>query len=662
MVNFNKILVANRGEIARRIIKTAHNMDYTCAVIYTNEEINSDFVNDADEAYCLGDGDITDTYLNIKKITDIAINNGIEAIHPGYGFLSENYEFARECEGKNLVFIGPTSDNIKLMSQKSVAREFVKSLGIKLLESVKGNNPEELLLQAHKLKFPVIVKADSGGGGKGMHIVYDPKQLKNTVETARREALAYFGDANVYIEEYLISSRHIEVQVIGDQYGNLIHLFDRECTIQRRHQKIIEEAPAYGLTEEIRNGIVNSSLKIAREMNYVSAGTLEFLLDENMNFYFLEMNTRIQVEHGVTEQITGIDIVKEQIQIAQGLPIEIRQEDISIHGYALEARIYAENPLNEFMPSAGTVVTYFEPADESIRIDSAITGPALISSKFDPMIAKVIVNEDNREKSRIKLVKSLQQYVIHGIETNISYLSELLNNKEFVNKNYSTSFCDDSKNIILSSFQHRYRNLSVELIISAFFIYTFQNNSTDNYNKSVWQSLGYWRNIMLAELEIFNDNYKVEFKKPDDDNFVFWINDGGPFYVTGKKDVSKVNFVYNGKKNLIYVSSVAEDYYMTLSGFTFTFKYLNNYRSNSSIQNTLNLFNQQNKVLAPLNGKIIKMNIKINEKVNKGDILMVLESMKMENHIIASRNGEITEIFVKNGDLVNGKDVLAVLS
>ncbi len=664
MLNFSKILIANRGEIARRIIRTAREMDYKCAVIYSSGEINADFVSEADEAYDLGNGNIHETYLNITKIIDIALRNGIQAIHPGYGFLSENYKFAKACEENNIVFIGPTSENIKLMSQKTAAREFVKSLGIPLLESVQGNSPEELLKKSGKLKYPVIVKADTGGGGKGMQIVKKPEELSKILEISQREALAYFGDSNVYLEEYLEYPRHIEVQILGDCYGNIIHLYERECTIQRRHQKIIEEAPSLCLSDNLRNKLLEASLTIARKMKYLNAGTIEFLVDENQNFYFLEMNTRIQVEHPVTEKITGIDLVREQLNIASGNRLNFKQEDISVNGHAIESRIYAENPFNEFLPSVGSVIKYQEPTGRSVRIDSALSGPALISSDFDPMIAKVISGDLNRESARLNLIRFLQQYIIHGIDTNIPYLIEILNNPGFIQNSYSTSFCKDSKNMLQASYIKKMHGLSIELITAAFLIFTFPfliNHVNTNDNR-VWKSLGYWRNIMVTEINILDVNYNITFKKQGTDNFTFCINEKVPLLVKGREKNGRVDFLFSGQRHVAFISSLSDIYYLSINGNTYTIRRNDITKTKFVKESGLNSFNQQNKILATINGKIIKMNVKMNEKVNKGDILMVVESMKMENYILAPKGGKITNICVNTGDLVKGRDVLAILT
>lgn len=664
MINLKKILISNRGEIARRIMRTGREMGYTCCVIYSREDANTDFVTEADEAYDLGNGNLLETYLNIPKIISIALHHGIQAIHPGYGLLSENFLFAQACEENNIIFIGPTQKNIKLMSQKHEARKLAHSLDIPLLASVYSHNILDLISLSSNLNYPVIVKAVSGGGGKGMYIVHEKEVLKDVIEKAGREAYSYFGDPSLYIEEYLESPRHIEVQLLGDNYGNIVHLFERDCTIQRRHQKIIEEAPALTLRDDVRKNIIDSALKIANTIGYVSAGTIEFLMDEKQTFYFLEMNTRVQVEHPVTEMITGIDIIKEQFNIAEGRHLSFKQEDIYCKGHAIECRIYAENPFKEFKPSSGSIITYIEPSENIVRIDSSIKGPAVISDNYDPMISKLISYGPDRESARVNLLNSLHDYIIHGIDTNITYIIEILNHPLFIQNSYSTAFCIDSSHFLHKSHEKRIKESPVELIVAAFLIFNFSpgNSQLTAPGSPAWQNFGYWRNLMVTEINVLGKNYKVSFKKQSSNTFTFNINDNHYISISGNVLNARVDFNFSMHRYVAFMSILADTYYISLSGVTISF-FRNDIIKIQDKKDKINNFPEpDNHILAPLNGKIIIINIKLHEMVNKGDVLMVLESMKMENYIIAPRSGQITKLLAHTGDRVTGRDVLAILT
>ena len=385
----HKILVANRGEIAVRIISTLKKLSISSVAVYADNDVDSMHCRLADEARPLGGGSLKDTYLNIQKIIDVALDAGVDAIHPGYGFLSEDADFAEACRANNLIFIGPDAESMRLMGDKIRARQFAIENDIPVVWGLVGS-VEEIEAQAAALPYPVLIKASAGGGGKGMHIVDDASQLHLSLEQASREAERYFGNGQIFIEQYIRNPRHIEVQILADHHGNVIHLYERECSVQRRYQKIIEESPSPSLSEERRQAICQTAVDICKKMNYNNAGTVEFIVDENQNFYFLEMNTRIQVEHPVTEQRTGIDIVEEQIRIARGKVMGYTQDSIVANGHAIECRIYAEDPENNFMPAPAQLTLYHEPKMRGVIIDSSINGPTVISDSYDPMISKLI--------------------------------------------------------------------------------------------------------------------------------------------------------------------------------------------------------------------------------------------------------------------------------
>ena len=394
--SIHKILIANRSEIALRVKRAATSLNIPTVAVFTDQESESSWISQFEEAYSLGNGPLSDTYLNIASIIGLAKKSGADAIHPGYGFLSENSLFAKACEENQIRFIGPSADILKLMGDKLTAHHFVSGLGIPVIDKI-IDTPHEISKLRHSIEYPVLVKAAAGGGGKGMRLVKTHSELTDVLEITANEAFQYFADERVYIEKYLHAPRHIEVQIIGDIHGNIVHLFERECSIQRRHQKIIEEAPAVSLPDHVRKKIIDAALTIAGSVRYVNAGTIEFLLDDNGDFFFLEMNTRLQVEHGITEMITGIDLVKEQIRVAEGYPLSFSQKEIQYHGHAIESRIYAEDPEHDLLPSPGKIHYYREPSFQDVRMESAVTSGTEIQADFDPLIAKVIAYGASRE-------------------------------------------------------------------------------------------------------------------------------------------------------------------------------------------------------------------------------------------------------------------------
>ena len=440
-MEIDRILIANRGEIALRIIKAARELGITTVAIYSGlDGPDAYHCRMADLSFPLYGTDLADTYLDIEKIISIAKMAEVQAIHPGYGFLSENHLFAEACEQNDLVFIGPSARLIRLMGNKIEARESVSKFGVAVLQGEVAST-EEILQQSGSLEYPVLVKAAAGGGGKGMRIVRGEEALADALEVTHREAQNYFGKGDVFLEKYLDPARHIEFQVLGDHHGNVIHVNERECSVQRRYQKIIEESPSSWLLPETRRRMGEAAVSIAVGLGYTNAGTIEFLVDEKQQFYFLEMNTRIQVEHPVTEMTSGIDMVKEQIRIEQGISLGYKQEEVRARGHAIEARIYAEDPLNQFMPSPGRVVYYKEPEDPSIRMDTSLDGPALIFPEYDPMISKMIAWGEDRTEAMLNLLKGLREYAILGIQTNIIFMQESLPDYDNIKNRITTRNC-----------------------------------------------------------------------------------------------------------------------------------------------------------------------------------------------------------------------------
>ena len=444
MHKIQKILVANRGEIALRVMRTAREMGIATVSVYSEADRNALHVRFADEAVCIGPPPSSESYLKMEKIIEAAKEVRADAIHPGYGFLSENKTFALKVREAGLIFIGPSPESIEIMGSKLAAKEAVAKFNVPLVPGTSEpiSDIPEAKKVATEIGYPILIKASAGGGGKGMRIVEDETSFDEGMERAISEAKSAFGDGSVFIEKYVSSPRHIEFQIFGDQHGNTVHLFERECSIQRRHQKVIEEAPSSILTPELRASMGEAAINVAKSCGYYGAGTVEFIMDENLNYYFLEMNTRLQVEHPVTEEITGLDLVKLQIKIAQGEPIPFKQNDLSIHGHAIEVRVYAEDPANNFLPDIGTLQTYQRPQGHGIRVDDGFEEGMSIPFYYDPMIAKMICHADTREAAIAKMIRAIDDYEITGIETTLGFCKFVMLHEAFRSGNFDTKFVE----------------------------------------------------------------------------------------------------------------------------------------------------------------------------------------------------------------------------
>ena len=440
---FNKVLIANRGEIALRIIRACKELGIKTVAVYSTADAHSLHVKLADESVCIGPPPSIQSYLNINAIISAAELTDAEAIHPGYGFLSENAAFAEICENCGITFIGPTAESMRIMGDKISARQAVIKVGVPILPGTKEgvHTVAEAVRVAKQIGFPVIIKATAGGGGRGMKIVHSPATLPNAFATARAEAQAGFGNPEVYIEKYCENPRHVEIQIMADKHGNVIHLGERDCSIQRRHQKIIEEAPSTVSTPELRAAMGDAAVRAAKAVNYNSVGTMEFLLDKDNSFYFMEMNTRVQVEHPVTEMVTGIDIVREQIRSAAGIPLRYTQDDIKINGHSIECRINAEDPL-KFTPSPGKITSYHTPGGLGVRVDSFVYDQYTVLPHYDSLIAKLIVHAETREDAIKRMARALDEYIIEGIKTTIPFHKRIMANKAFIEGDIDTRFIE----------------------------------------------------------------------------------------------------------------------------------------------------------------------------------------------------------------------------
>ena len=443
-MKLNKILIANRGEIAVRIIRACKEMNIKTVAVYSEADKDALHTRLADEAICIGPANSKQSYLNIKNIIEAANITKADSIHPGFGFLSENAQFAKICEESNIKFIGPKSEVINLLGNKSNSKELMKKEGVPVIPGSEGSikNLKEAILICEKIGYPILLKASAGGGGKGIRVVNSFEELETSYNIVKQEAKNAFNDDEIYIEKYIKNPRHVEIQILADEHGNVVHLGERDCSIQRNHQKIIEETPSAIVDEKLRNKMGNAAIKAVKAANYTSCGTVEFLVDDDKKFYFMELNTRIQVEHPITEMRTGIDLVKEQIKIAAGESLKFKQKEIEFKGHAIECRINAENPSKNFMPSPGKINEINLPGGNGVRIDTAIYDGYVIPPNYDSMIAKIITYGTNRNEAISKMKRSLEELVIDGIDTNRDFLFDIIKNQNFIRGNFDTSFIE----------------------------------------------------------------------------------------------------------------------------------------------------------------------------------------------------------------------------
>ena len=468
MKKINKILVANRGEIALRIMRTAREMGISTVAIYSEADRNAPHVRYADEAVCVGPPPAKESYLRADKIIQICHDLGVDAVHPGYGFLSENAEFSRAVSEAGLIFIGPSPQSIEVMGSKIAAKQAARRMNVPLVPGVDEaiTDRSAAKLTAAQVGYPVLIKASAGGGGKGMRVVENPEEFDEQMDRAVSEAVQSFGDGSVFIEKYITKPRHIEIQVMADQHGNVVHLFERECSIQRRHQKVVEEAPSSVLTPQIRDAMGQCAVDVARGCNYHGAGTVEFIVDENLDFYFLEMNTRLQVEHPVTELITGVDLVKEMIWVAEGKPLSFAQADLSIRGHALEIRVCAEDPANNFLPDVGTLHTYVRPQGNGVRVDDGMEQGMEISIYYDPMIAKLVTYGKDRTEAIEKMRRAIDEYQIVGVQTTLPFCRFVMDHEAFLSGQFDTRFVGlyFKPEVLLAEPDHDEMNVAAALV------------------------------------------------------------------------------------------------------------------------------------------------------------------------------------------------------
>lgn len=493
MTKINKILVANRGEIALRVIRSAKEMGISTVAIYSEADRKGLFVRAADEAVCIGSAPSSQSYLLGEKIIEVAKKLKVDAIHPGYGFLSENEDFAQLVKDAGLIFIGPSPESIATMGSKLAAKDAASKFNIPMVPGGDKSvtTVEEAKTIAEKVGYPVLIKASAGGGGKGMRIVEKPEEMEENMTRATSEALSAFGDGSVFIEKYISSPKHIEIQILGDTHGNIVYLFERECSVQRRYQKVVEEAPSKVVTSEVRKAMGKAAVDVAKSCNYYGAGTVEFIMDEKLNFYFLEMNTRLQVEHPVTEMITGKDLVKEQIRIAQGEKLSFTQEDLTINGHAIELRVYAEDPTNNFLPDIGKLESYIRPQGPGIRVDDGYEEGMDIPIYYDPMIAKLVTYAATREEAIERMIRAIHEYQITGVQTTLGFGEFVMKHPAFVSGEFDTHFVKKYFTPDLLKKQPEADELEIASVLAGIFFQQTKASSTkptSSVTKSKWKN------------------------------------------------------------------------------------------------------------------------------------------------------------------------------
>ena len=652
---FKKILIANRGEIACRILNTAKRLGIQTVAVYSDADKNALHVTNSDESYHIGPSPTSESYLKIDKIIQVAKESETDAVHPGYGFLSENPEFAKKCDEAGIVFIGPSADSIEKMGQKDVAKRIIEDAGLPVIPGYHGENQEVDYLSdiAEKIGFPVLIKDSAGGGGKGMQIVNKKAEFADSLTAVQRESQSSFGDQRCIIEKYLPKTRHIEVQIFGDKSGNYVHLFERDCSIQRRYQKVIEEAPAPGISDELRGKLGEIAIQVAKSVNYVNAGTVEFIADitDGLLFdsiYFMEMNTRLQVEHPVTELITGQDLVEWQIRIADGEPLPLKQSDLQIIGHAIEARVYAENPANEFLPSIGKLDFFEFPVDE-IRVDSGVKKGDEISQFYDPMIAKVISHADNRNKAISQLDTALSKSYIAGVKTNISFVKKILNHNQFTSGEVETGIID-REIVKLTVVQQPSIEILAVVALGSIDLLDLPNKF------DIWEELKGWRswgeskhtaNIKWQE-EVIELNVQVlEYQK-----FRVSIGENSTDVELVDDFEGVLKLKVNDELELVKIFHKNESVFVFKDGETYEF----------SIPNFVSLDETEaevkNIISAEIPSVVKVIEVVRNDQVEKGQKLLVLEAMKMEHTIYSKQDGIISEVCVKVGQQVKESEEL----
>ena len=668
---FHKILIANRGEIACRIIHTARRLGVGTVAVYSEADVNARHVSLADEAVAIGPAPARDSYLAAEKLISAAERTGAEAIHPGYGFLSENAGFAEACGDAGITFVGPSSRAIEAMGSKSAAKTIMQQAGIPLVPGYHGGNQDEMFLlgEAEKIGFPVMLKASAGGGGRGMRAVNSPAEFSEALRSAKREALGAFNEDRMLLEKYLEQPRHIEIQIFCDQHGNAVHLFERDCSIQRRHQKVLEEAPAPGMTDETRGAMGDAAISAARAIDYTGAGTVEFIVDSDGAFYFMEMNTRLQVEHPVTEFITGQDLVEWQLRVAAGEQLPASQEQLGIDGHALEARIYAEDPDNGFLPSTGSLGHLQFPAETpQVRVDTGVRQGDTISVYYDPLIAKLIVRGDDRKNCLKRMIEALRQIRVTGVTTNIDFLTSVISHEAFQAADFDTGFIGR----YLAELVPEKAPADPDILALAALYQVLRRDSrscreaaTSDDPTSPWWATDNWRpNLVEEEHFSFHDGIReyevgiaVTGNSREHSELDYVIRTGGQVVrASGRLEADgRLAAILDGTQRRIDVAEDHDHLVIFEAGNTFRLKRLSDGDHSTEEEATGNL-------ISPMPGTIIEVMANEGQQVSKGDTLLVLEAMKIEHTIVAPHDGTVQTLHYRAGDMVEEGVELLVLA
>tara|TARA_Y100001970_G_scaffold283401_2_gene398423 strand:- start:46327 stop:48312 length:1986 start_codon:yes stop_codon:yes gene_type:complete len=656
---FKRILIANRGEIACRVIKTAQRLGIETVAIYSEVDEGALHVLAADKAISVGSSVASESYLSINKIVDIALETGSEAVHPGYGFLSENYMFAEALQDKGIKFIGPSAKAISSMGDKIESKKIAKLSGVNTIPGAPDalSDVDEAFSIAEKIGYPVMIKAAAGGGGKGMRLAYSKEEISDSVQSAINEATTSFGDGRVFVEKFIEQPRHIEIQILADSFGNVIHLGERECSIQRRHQKVIEEAPSSFLDQSTRNAMGSQACRLASAVDYTSAGTVEFVVDKDKNFYFLEMNTRLQVEHPVTEFITGYDLVEEQIKIANGQALSIKQSDVKINGWSIEARIYAEDPTRGFTPSIGRLVRHKPPEEtNNVRVDSGVIEGSEISIFYDPMISKLITFGKDRDSAISSMLNALDSYIISGITHNISLLSAIVNNDRFRSGDLTTNFMDEEFSEGFSDKVFSEKDLEKIIPVSGFIANILMDKDGIIDNKS---------NDSIRDLVLFIGelSFKITVRTISLESIeVSWGNQSKPVNVKAKWIPHKrlIEASINGDNHLFQI------YTQGSTGFVLSWRSFRSniiYRTDYAAQLMKKMPKKEppdlsQYLLSPMPGLVVSIPVKEGETIDTGQPLIVVDAMKMENILRAERECVVKKILVSVGDSLSVDEII----
>ena len=656
---FSKILIANRGEIALRVARTARRLGISSVAVYSTADSKALHVEACDEAFRIGGAAASESYLNAARILEVAQQCGAQAIHPGYGFLSENAAFARACAAAGIVFIGPPPGAIDAMGSKSAAKTLMETAGVPLVPGYHGDaqDDDSLTLASARIGFPQLIKASAGGGGKGMRLVERKQDFAEALVSARREASASFGDDRVLIERYLRQPRHVEMQIFADSHGNCVHLFERDCSIQRRHQKVIEEAPAPGLDDVLRKSMGDAAIDCALAIDYVGAGTVEFLLDEDGSFYFMEMNTRLQVEHPVTEMITAQDLVEWQLRVAAGEILPLQQSEIVMQGHAFEARIYAETPARDFMPAAGQIryLQLPEPG-EGVRVDTGVRCGDSIGVNYDPMIAKLIVHGRDRTAALAKLALALQQYQILGVNTNLGFLTRLAGNPDFIAAEFDTSFiATHHQRLFAQQDEQLYRAL---VLAAAAMLPALDNRVATGSAQSPWDLRSHWRMNLptdqVIRLECDGGAYEVLVEQRLE-GWHFGCA-GNDYQLTGGWiDQQRMRVELNHESVEFAVLCDSDSIALAYQGEAFRFEIP------TAIHGAETDTADADHPRAPMSGAVVALPVAVGDTVEPGDTLMIIEAMKMEHAIVAQVAASVSEILFVVGDQVEEGDTLVLL-